>query len=63
DIYELTKLAVKNALFFDEPLRPQNSRIIFRRDCGTKLHCRIPDIKQEVKHTPQVCNLKRRQLL
>ncbi|CAG8493195.1 8852_t:CDS:2 [Ambispora gerdemannii] len=58
-IDELTK---SKRFDFDNPPRPQNSWIIFRKDYEANLRCRSPDIKQEVKHTAQVCSLKWRQL-
>ncbi|CAG8452065.1 12834_t:CDS:1 [Ambispora gerdemannii] len=62
-IDELTTSAVKKHLNFENPPRPQNSWIIFRKDYEATLRRRrSPDVKQEVKHTAQECSLKWRQL-
>ncbi|CAG8598716.1 11462_t:CDS:2 [Ambispora gerdemannii] len=59
---ELTKSAVKRYLDFENPPRPQNSWIIFRKDYEANLRGCNSDVKQEVKHTARECSLKWRQL-
>ncbi|CAG8433741.1 11071_t:CDS:1 [Ambispora gerdemannii] len=57
-IEELTKPAKKKSDNSDKPPRPQNSWIIFRKDCEANLRLRSPDVKQKVKHTAMECSLK-----
>ncbi|CAG8666980.1 8307_t:CDS:1, partial [Ambispora gerdemannii] len=49
-------------LNFENPPRPQNSWIIFRKDYQANLSLCNPNVKQNVKHMAQVCSLKWRQL-
>ncbi|CAG8559123.1 10754_t:CDS:2 [Ambispora gerdemannii] len=55
---ELTNPAKKKRNDFDNPPRPQNSWIIFRKDYEAHLRLRNPDVKQKVKHTAKECSLK-----
>ncbi|CAG8531100.1 13208_t:CDS:1 [Ambispora gerdemannii] len=57
-IEELTKPAKKKRDDSDKPPRPQNSWIIFRKDCEANLRLRSPYVKQKVKHTAKECSLK-----